>query len=255
MPFVQRNWKGEVTGLFANPQDHAKEELPDDHPDVVSFRNAHPIDPKLLIPPSPEEIEERHKAWLRVEADHKLIAAGIVQFNRWFAQLETALSALLYVLLNKPASQVAYAIYFSPTSFEARVTIVENTLIQIASENDKLAPLTKMWKTASFYIQKVRRLRNAIAHGTPTTVMAFDKPHARFTAPAFDIIRIGRIMANRQIPGLTHHDIEQGYKRVLLLHEIVDGFNRAVSAFHEGNPALPEKFAELERSLTRLRSP
>jgi hypothetical protein len=254
MPFVQRNWKGEVIGVYANPQTYAQEVLPDDHPDVVAFREAHPVDPKLLVPPSPEDIESSHKAYLRVGEDHKLIAAGIVRFNKWFAELETALSALLYVLINKPDSKIAYAIYFSPTSFEARVTLVENSLIQIASENDKLAILIDLWKIAAVNLQRARRLRNAIAHGTPSTVVIGDKPFARLTAPAFDIIRIGRTIANRQIPGLTHNDIENGLNRVLRLNEAVDAFSRVVSEFHEGNPKLQERFAELEQSLTRLRS-
>ncbi len=107
MPFVQRNWKGQIIGVFANSQDYAKEELPDDHPDVISFLAAHPIDPKLLVPPTPAEIEKSHEAYLRVEEEHKLIAAGIVKFNHWFAELETAMSALLYVLINKPDSKIS----------------------------------------------------------------------------------------------------------------------------------------------------
>ena len=74
MPFVQRNRNGEITGIFANPQDYAKEELPDDHPDVISFLEVFPIDPKLLMPSTSTEVEKNHKAYLRVEEEHKLIA-------------------------------------------------------------------------------------------------------------------------------------------------------------------------------------
>lgn len=41
MPFVQRK-DGAVVGLFTFQQDYAEEYLPDDHPDVVAFRNPPP---------------------------------------------------------------------------------------------------------------------------------------------------------------------------------------------------------------------
>lgn len=39
MRFVQRNPKtGEVVGHFANEQTYAKEQLPDDHPDIAAYK-------------------------------------------------------------------------------------------------------------------------------------------------------------------------------------------------------------------------
>jgi hypothetical protein len=252
MPFVQRNWKGEVTGLFARSQ--ANEELPEDDPEVIAFRQAHPIDPRMLSPRTPAEIDKSNRDHMRVEADHKLIAAGVVKFNRLFTELETAMSALMYALINKPDSQIAYAIYYSPTSFEARATLVENSLVQLSSENVKLVSLIKTWESARDYLQKVRRLRNGIAHGAPLTVVINAKQYARLAAPAFDIIRIGRPIAKRQVPGITHQDIEQGVQHVLRLREVVESVNRLVSSFHDGDPALQDKFAALDLSLTKLRN-
>jgi hypothetical protein len=56
MPFVQRNWKGEITGIFAVAQpDFATEELPDEHPDVLAYRAKNPVPPELLKAPTKEE--------------------------------------------------------------------------------------------------------------------------------------------------------------------------------------------------------
>jgi hypothetical protein len=37
MPFVSRDIEGRVTALYLNSQPHAKEFLPNDHPDIVTF--------------------------------------------------------------------------------------------------------------------------------------------------------------------------------------------------------------------------
>jgi hypothetical protein len=37
--WVQRDESGKVIGHFANPQPYAREELPDDHPDLKHYRD------------------------------------------------------------------------------------------------------------------------------------------------------------------------------------------------------------------------
>jgi len=71
MPFVQRNWKGEITGVFANPQEDASEELSADDPDLISFLAAHPFPPKMLEPQTDAEREESHRTFVRIEEEHK----------------------------------------------------------------------------------------------------------------------------------------------------------------------------------------
>ena len=39
MAYVERDQDGNVTGIYALPQGFTTEQLPDDHPDVVDFRN------------------------------------------------------------------------------------------------------------------------------------------------------------------------------------------------------------------------
>ncbi len=111
MPYVQRNRKGEITGIHANAQpDTAEEKLSDDNPEVVAFRARFP--PGFLTQPSPKEWRRMERMREQAEKDHDTIRRLITAFALRFSELELALSALLYVILNTPKTQVAYAIYY-----------------------------------------------------------------------------------------------------------------------------------------------
>lgn len=256
MPFVQRNHRGEVTGLFANRQlGYAEEQLADDHPDVVAFRKAHPTPKELLEPLSVEDIRRLDADSKRIATEHDAIRQAIAAFHQGFSMLENALSALLYIMINQPKSQIAYAIYYSPTGFEARSDVVENALIQVATENAPLADLRPLWKEISDGLRRSRILRNAIAHGSPVTMNIRGTSHARYSPPAFDVIRVGRVIAKRQVPGLTANDITQGNRRLRRLRDCVDQVNRLIHAFYDGDPSLPRKYDSLRVSLTKFHSP
>lgn len=47
MPFIERNEDKTIRAVYANPQDFAKEELPDDHPEVRAFVDR-PFGPNLI---------------------------------------------------------------------------------------------------------------------------------------------------------------------------------------------------------------
>jgi hypothetical protein len=250
MPFVQRNWKGEITGLFARPQsDEANEELPEDNPEVLAYLAKHPVPPELLKPPTKEERERFAKEYRENELEHQRIRDNLAQFYYTFSTLETALSALLYAILNLRDSQIAYAIYYSPTSIDARAEMVHNAVIQIAAERKPLADLLPLWETIYRKTQRVRTLRNAVAHSSQITYGIKNKLYARLSPPAFDVIRVGRKQAQRQIPGLTSNDLWEGIRKIRWLTERVDDVNRLVTEFHDGNPSLLEKYRALEAGL------
>ena len=262
MPFVQRNWRGEIIGLYSSPQPQQDgtsltepEPLPDDHPEVVAYRAKHPVPEGFLKPPTEQEHRRFAAMNKAAEKEHERIRRNVTQFTIAFSGLETALSALLYAMLNIQKSQIAYAIYYSPTSFDARAELVGNALIQLATENKPLADLLEIWTTISDSIRQARNLRNAIAHSSPLTHSINGKLHARLSPPAFDVIRIGRRLAKRQIPGLSAHDIWEGIKKVRALDECVDCVNRLVAEFHDGNPSLQKRYDALKRGLTKLDNP
>jgi hypothetical protein len=255
MPFVQRNWKGEITGLFANAQGYATEELPDDNPEIIAYRTKHPVPPELLKPPTKEELQRFSTMMREDELERKRIRNAVMSFHGAFSSLETALSTLLYAILHIPDSQLAYAIYYSPTSFDARAELVNNALIQITTEQSRLADLLPHWKKINDKMQQIRNLRNAVAHSSLLTFSINGKFHTRLSPPAFDVIRVGRKKATRQIPGLSGHDIWQGTRKARWLSERIDDVNRLVTEFRDGNPSLREKYAALEAGLRADRSP
>lgn len=249
MPYVQRNSKGEITGVYAVAQSgYAEEFLPDQNGEVVAFRAPLPDAPK------PEPLTPaQEQMWKRVSVEYDALPSFAQHFNHAISNLELGLSTLLYAILNAKKSKLAYAIYYSPTSLEARCDLVENALIQIASENDALDSLIPSWALISERLRRIRNVRNAIAHGSPVTLNIRGKAYARWIPPAFDVIRIGRKIDRRQIPGLSLNDLKQGATKVHSLTECIDAVNRTVTGFH-ASEALQPKFRELEDRLTALRN-
>lgn len=251
MPFIQRNWKGEITGLFACSQaGYAEEFLPDNAPEVLAFEEAHPA--PALPPMTSDEIKQSGEYRRALEREHESIRNAVWAFNAAFSELEITFSTLLYSAINLPNSQVAYAIYYSPAGFDTRKSLVNDIIKQIIQENQKLEPLSEMWPRLYSKIDSIRKMRNDLAHGHPITISINGKNHARLTAPAFDVLRVSRKITAKQIPGLTSSDIFDGAKKTRWLIERLDDVNRIFSTYHDvGNPTLPDKFLALEVGLNR----
>jgi len=221
----------------------------------MAFCATYPIPEEMLRPLSEKDLQSIQQTHKRIEREHAAIQQAVTRFNQQFAQLETALSALLYVAVNRPDSQLAYALYYSPAGFDARVNLVQNAIIQIASENkNALGSLSTPWVQSPLRklvcrIDGTRHLRNAIAHSAHNTLHVGGRSHARLTAPAFDVIRVGRKLEDRQIPGLTANDINDGVTKAGWLIDRIDRLNRVLSAFYNGDPSLPEKFELLTKGL------
>ena len=253
MPFVQRNRKGEVTGLFLNRQQGGDdEELGDEHPDVIAFRAAHPTPDGMLRPLSEKERRRIEEESERIEREHQDLHKAIWRFNAAFLEVETALSALLYAALHiSPChSQIAYAIYYSPSGFEARTAIINNVIEQLAMENTPLKPLRKPWSQIFAEIQTVRAMRNKVAHGMPITLAIRGQRHVRLTSPPFDANRVGRLIGKGSVPGTSASQILEAAKKARWLVNRVDEVNILLTTFHEpGNPRLKEEFTKLSKGL------
>lgn len=253
MPFVYRNFKGEITGYAAVEQDKAKEFVPDDDPELLAFKAKHPV---TDVPPlTPKELARLATESQKLGAERVAMTSATARFHELFSGLEVALSALLYATINRPDTRVAYAIYYSPTGFDARVGIVENAVLETVLEVPTLRRLLELWPTIRKGINRSRNLRNAIAHGSQLVHHINGKMHLRLSPPAFDVIRIGRVIANRQIPGLTANDLKVGAQKLIWAIDRVDEVNRLLTAHYAGDPALPERFLELEAGLKKSDSP
>lgn len=147
------------------------------------------------------------------------------------------------------SSHVAYALYYSPTSLEARTELVHNALSQLIAENTGLAAIAPLWALTYTKIGRARTIRNAVAHGTPHTLNIHGKNYARLTSPAFDVIRVGRIVSKGQIPGIAAQDLVDAVARVAHLMECVDDVNRAIVAFRDNPPTFEGQLRSLENRL------
>ncbi len=186
-----------------------------------------------------------------LDREHMELNNAILAHQRAWVELEIALSALLYEVLNvEPRSSlIAYALYYSPTSIEARTELVHNALNQLITENPGLAPLAPLWLLLYKKIGRARTTRNAVAHGTPHILSINGKNYARLTSPAFDVIRVGRPISKGQIPGIGAHELSDAVKRAVYLMECVDEVNRAVAAFRDQPQTIQENLLSLENRL------
>lgn len=78
MPYVERDETGVVKGVYANAQSgYAEEELADDHPDIVAFRN-----------PPPTPMEQRAEALkadtARRDILERLRTSTPTQIDQWY---------------------------------------------------------------------------------------------------------------------------------------------------------------------------
>jgi hypothetical protein len=255
MPYVQRNRDGEVTGLFEVPQPGTTAEfLPDWHGEVAAFRAESPTPLELLKPPSEKDIQRMAQDHQRIEREHTAIRSAVQRFNGLFSELEIALSALLHQTLNGPQHQLAYAIYFSPTSFHTRAEMITNVLVQLASKNKKLTRLIDLWPEIEKAIDSARNLRNAIAHSHNLTILVGRKRHVRLAPPAFDVLRLDRKIASGSKFGLTANDITRGCTDLSWFIQRIDDVNRLVCAFYAA-VSLRSKFDALKSDLMGAHNP
>jgi hypothetical protein len=153
MPYVQRNFSGKIIGLYTNPQPQPDgtcltepDPLPDDNPEVIAFREQHPVPPSLLTPPSREEIKALHREYESNERELRELDNAILVHMKAWAELETALSALFYETLHiEPrSSRIPYVIYYSPDGFDARQKIVDKVLRQSSRKIRKVMLLSRI---------------------------------------------------------------------------------------------------------------
>jgi hypothetical protein len=209
----------------------------------------------LLKPPIEEDWKKLAEQADRVQRETEEITAATTAFRNSFDSLELALSELLHAIVDGQKSRVAYAIFYSVNSFEARTYMVENALLEATGENARLALLAEdtHWHYIANKIRKMRDIRNAVAHGTPKIFSIRGKLVARLTTPIFDTIRVGRPLAKGTVPGLGAKDITLGGRPMQRITMCVDAVNRVVCAARAPrDPTLPRRLHELATHLQAL---
>jgi hypothetical protein len=155
------------------------------------------------------------------------------------------------VLASDPRGLFASAVYFAPAGAEVRINIVDAAFLTLAEMSPHHERVIHAWQHVIARATKVRRTRNAVAHGMITTVNSpSGKNHIRLTAPMFDFRRLGAAMAKDQLPGLSSHDILQSATQMVELGKRLNQCAAVASALRSGDePTLLGILAQLEADL------
>lgn len=258
MPYVQRNYVGEITGYFANPQPGlAKEFLTDAHPDLLAYIAAHPA-PPIPQPLNAEQIGQLQKNETQRETETRELQALILKFLKEWAELEIAFSALFHAIVNpnQQGSKVPYAIYYALGGFDARIGVVNSAMAQLIEENKPLKALEDAWKKIIVEAKSVKNVRNQVAHGSILTIVTKGRQITRLTAPAFDVNNIWRKLAKGPEVGLSVKQLTEHLACLPLLSQAFDAVNRLISDYREfGVGLLPERLASLKLARSHLGTP
>lgn len=260
MPYIQRNFVAQITGLYANAQPgYAEEFLPDDHSEVVDFLSKQPPLPEDFLKPLTEDQRRKNDAAhaLAIEENQQLRNLTLSYLGQW-AELETACSTLFYVIVNSgpKSSKIAYAIYYALGGFDARIGVLNQSILQLFEETPELQCAAKYWSAIFSELKTVKGVRNKVAHGTILTINSGGRQITRLTAPPFDPINIGRPLAKRPEVGLSPDQLARHLNCLPLAYNALDGMNRLIAEFREfGQGPLPQRLAELEALQSHLGSP
>jgi hypothetical protein len=258
MPYVQRNFVDKLVGIYSCSQPGVAEEfLPDDAPEIVAFNLAHPIPPGFLII-TPEQIEKATAQHAIALADGQKLKDLTLAFLHQWANLETALSALFYVIVNceSKSSHIAYAIYYALGGFDARIGVVSQAIQQLFAENPELRCAAKAWGAINQELKDVKSIRNQVAHGTILTINSGGRQFTRLTSPPFDPNKIGRPLMKGPEVGLSPKQLNNHLLCIPLAMAAIDGISRLIADYREfGAGPLPQRLAELEALQNLLGSP
>jgi hypothetical protein len=186
----------------------------------------------------------------KVVKQHEHINQSMLFMMRQWAFLETHLAMLLHTIIRDGNGSLASAIYFAPSAFEARKQIVEAALMTVCEPYDKDNDISDLWATWSARINKHKKVRNAVAHGTVSTYYRFGKNQARLMPPFFNFSPLAKSYKSRQPPGLSGNDIEASAKALFNTAQFLQQFKLICEACLFQKPeALPEVCLRLRRDL------
>lgn len=235
MPYVQRNSKLEIVGLFANPQPGLADEfVAEEHPEVQAIRDEMGATEWPSQMPSTTEMRRMEREQQELQAEGTAMDAAIVYFLKAWSNLETSLSTLLYEALDiRPrSSRVAYAIYYSAPGFEARLRLLTEVFEQLAAEQIELRDFPAIWQRVCEQMRMFRETRDLVAHGARIVLAVEGRNAVRLTSPAHDAKRAGRTDPRGPAFGGSADDITDDADRVAVLQGDIDRINRLFTRLH-----------------------
>ncbi|MBI2586057.1 MAG: hypothetical protein HYW28_09340 [Rhodospirillales bacterium] len=180
--------------------------------------------------------------------EYQQIREAIAGITMGWAALESHMALLLDVITNKTG--VGLAIYYAPANTETRFDIVDHAL-QTAIRGQKCTAIVMtVWAPLKRRLDSARKKRNKIFHGSIGTVSAPRRGgrgnYVRLMPPIFDFHRMQREHKDKQIPGMSAHDVSAITTRIWELGKDVNIMQDVMESLQRGDETtLKEKCSEL----------
>lgn len=179
------------------------------------------------LPQKPYPLPEHERLW------HAVAAMTFA-----WANVENGAVMLLNSALRSDESGMAPAIFFAPAHLDSRLAILNRVMEVFASNHRSSAALIwQGWETCLSGLRKQKEVRNKVAHGQITHLAINGKTYVRLTGPIFDTHKSRIGLANKQVPGMSAHDIEKSVEAVLASINIMHLLGNAVQAVHKADAA------------------
>lgn len=252
--FVERDASGAIVVAHASVQHgRAEEELQDSDPEILKFFEKFP--PGFLTPPSPEEVKAAQIRQIVLDQELHAIQESVTLFTRSFSALELSLSDLLARILNLSNGRFAFAIYFSAPGFGARVELVGNVMAEFAQNDKAFGVVAEIWQRIEKKLHRIRKFRNAIAHGSGEMIIFQGRHFARLIPPSFDVVRLKTNDPAQRAPGLSAEDIGSAASRSSLAATLVRDVGIAVSELYINKAGGLEMLAKLQQNMDQNVTP
>lgn len=235
MPYIQRNRKGELIGIYAVQQENADDFLEEDHPDIIEYYKKYPAPDELLRPLNSEEIKKIHKQFEKNSEEYKKLGELVIAFmNKWH-ELELSLCSLFYQIINPnpKAVNLAHTIYFTQQGFGTRTNLIKNVVDQFLKDNEDLCELKAPFKKLFDRLETIKKTRDTIAHGHIYALNANGMSDVKIRAPAFDILRVNNKINDQRLPGISSSDLSRDIIKTSTTADLVDTFNQIIKSFYE----------------------
>lgn len=191
----------------------------------------------MARPSIPEHLTEEHEEMLK----------NVSILTLSWAHVENALVILFSKIIRDPPAALASAIYFSPSSLEARFKIVKSALSVVIRGHPRAERISSFWNTTVNKFGHLKYTRNFVAHGQITTHHYRGRNRLRLTAPMFQFAPFEESFEKRQAPGMSSGDLKKSTTAVRTLTKRITAMTSIVTHLRDQtDEALVERLLEAE---------
>jgi hypothetical protein len=166
-----------------------------------------------------------------------------------WANVENRFATLLHNVIKDSSGEIAFAIFFAPSSMEIRFKIGDSAL-KASLEGQDHSDFLCLWARLYNSIQQSKDIRNAVAHGAIGSYSSNNRNHIRLLPPIFDFGRLLPKIRKRQLPGYSSNDIRQSKEKMKRMLKMLDLVSAWVIANQAGDVSTSqEKLAALKDHL------